>query len=80
MPRVRKPGPRRHISPWLPLAAVLVVLSPVLLLIAGVAVFLPPPFRLHPATLMVNLGRVMNALSGDEIEPRGPPRLSDERP
>ena len=81
IPRVRKPGQRRRLSPWLPLAPVLIVLSPALLLVVGVAVFLPRPFRVNPATVMVNLGRVMVALSdGDpDIEDRAQPRISDER-
>lgn len=81
VPRVRKPG-RPGISPWLPLVPVLIVLSPALLLVTGVAIFLPPPFRINPATLMLNLGRMMMALSGvgAEIEERGRRRIADDRP
>ena len=80
VPRVRKPGQRRF-NPWLPLMPVLIVLSPALLLVAGVAVFLPRPFRINPATVMLNLGRVMIALSDGEpdAETRRQPRISDER-
>ena len=80
VPRVRKPGQRRRLNPWLPLLPVLVLLSPALLLAAGIAIFLPPPFRLNPATLMVNMGRVMMALSGVESDARAPPGISDQRP
>ncbi|MBP6545251.1 MAG: hypothetical protein KA220_00930 [Phenylobacterium sp.] len=80
VPRVRKPGQRRF-NPWLPLVPVLIVLSPALLLVAGVAVFLPRPFRINPATVMLNLGRAMIALSeGDpDGEAHRQPRISDER-
>lgn len=80
VPRVLKPGQRRF-NPWLPLVPVLIVLSPALLLLAGVAVFLPRPFRVNPATVMLNLGRVMIALSdgGPDPEARRAPGISDER-
>ena len=78
VPRVRKPGQRR-LNPWLPLVPVLVLLSPALLLVAGVAVFLPRPFRIHPATVMLNLGRVMIALSDGDSGARPSPRISDHR-
>lgn len=78
VPRVRKPGQRR-LNPWLPLAPVLVLLSPALLLVAGVAVFLPRPFRIHPATVMLNLGRVMIALSDGDSGARPSPQISDHR-
>lgn len=78
VPRVRKPGQRR-LSPWLPLVPVLILLSPALLLVAGVAVFLPRPFRIHPATVMLNLGRLMIALSDGDGGARAQPRISDDR-
>ena len=63
---------------WIVLGTALAV---VLAFVAGVAVFLPRPFRINPATVMLNLGRVMIALSDGEpdAETRRQPRISDER-
>jgi hypothetical protein len=68
VPRVRKPGPRRDINLWLPLTPFLILLSPLLLLAAGIAVFLPRPFGLNPAMVVLGVGRVLVALSGTQVD------------
>lgn len=68
VPRVRKPGPRRDINLWLPLTPLLILLSPLLLLAAGIAVFLPRPLGGNPAMVVLGVGRMLMALSGTEVE------------
>lgn len=56
--RPRKPRKRRDIKLWLSLTPFLLLLTPLIFLVMGIAVFLPLPFGVNPAM----------ALSGAQID------------
>ena len=60
--------PRRPLRLWFPLTALLLVLSPLLLLVLAFAVFLPRPIGVNPIHLMLGVGRVLMALSGSQVD------------
>jgi hypothetical protein len=62
--------PRRRL--WLPLTPILILLSPLLLLVAGIAVFLPRPLGMNPAQFVLGVGRVLMALNGTHVEVESP--------
>jgi hypothetical protein len=68
--RVRKP-----LRLWFPLTALVIILSPLLLLVMAVAIFSPRPLGMNPIDMMLSVGRVLMALSGTEVEVQ-----SDHRP
>mgnify|MGYP006972405273 CR=1 FL=1 len=67
-----QPTGARPLRLWLPLTPILVLLAPLVLLVLAVAVFLPRPFGVHPAQLVLGLGRTLMAMSGAQIEVEGP--------
>lgn len=71
-PRPAEPRPRRPIRLWLPLTPILILLSPILLLALGIAVFLPRPLGVNPAHVVLGVGRMLLALSGAHIEVESP--------
>jgi hypothetical protein len=70
----RQAGPHRPrtIRLWLPLTVLLVLFSPLIFLALGVAVFLPRPLGVNPATLILGLGRMLMSLSGTEVDVDSP--------
>jgi hypothetical protein len=71
--RPRPAGARRpRLRLWLPLTPILILLSPLLLLIAGIAVFLPRPLGMNPAQFVLGVGRVLMALNGTHVEVESP--------
>lgn len=71
--RPRPLGARRpRVRLWLPLTPILILLSPLLLLVAGIAVFLPRPLGMNPAHLVLGVGRMLLALNGTHVEVESP--------
>ena len=71
--RPRPPGARRpRVRLWLPLTPILILVSPLLLLMAAIAIFLPRPFGMNPAHLILGVGRVLMALNGTHVEVESP--------
>jgi hypothetical protein len=73
--RVRGDGgrrPRRRVRLWLPLTPFLILLSPIFLLAMAIAVFLPRPFGVNPASAVLGVGRVLLALNGSLVEVESP--------
>ena len=62
----------RPLRLWLPLTPLAVLLAPLILLIAGIAVFLPRPLGVNPAQLVLGVGRMLMALNGTEVEVESP--------
>ncbi|WP_374576501.1 hypothetical protein [Phenylobacterium sp.] len=57
---------RRPIRIAAPIAtSILILLSPLILFLMGIAVFLPGRLRLNPALLMLTVGGIIGAVSGD---------------
>ena len=63
-----EPRPRRQIRLWIPVTPFLLLLSPLIFLIMGIAVLLPRPFGLNPAMAVLGIGRLLVALSGTEVD------------
>ncbi|HEX5379639.1 MAG TPA: hypothetical protein VFW47_13760 [Phenylobacterium sp.] len=63
---------RRPLRLWLPLSPILILLSPLLLLALGIAVFLPRPLGVNPAHVVLGVGRVLLALNGTQVEVESP--------
>ena len=59
---------RRTVRLWLPVTPFLILLSPLLLLGLGIAVFLPRPIGVNPAHVVLGVGRMLLALSGTQVE------------
>lgn len=72
LPRPIEPRPRRAIRLWLPLTPILILLSPLLLLALGIAVFLPRPLGVNPAQVVLGVGRMLMALNGTHVEVDSP--------
>ena len=62
----------RPLRLWLPLTPLAILFAPLLLLIAGIAVFLPRPLGVNPAHLVLGVGRFLLALNGTEVEIESP--------
>jgi hypothetical protein len=63
---------RRPLRLWLPLTPLFVLLAPLILLIMGIAVFLPRPLGVNPAQMVLGVGRMLMALNGTEVEVESP--------
>lgn len=63
---------RRPLRLWLPLTPLFVLLAPLVLLIMGIAVFLPRPLGVNPAQMMLSVGRMLMALNGTQVEVESP--------
>ena len=63
---------RRPLRLWLPLTPLLVLLAPLVLLVLGIAVFLPRPLGVNPAQVVLGVGRMLMALNGTEVEVESP--------
>jgi hypothetical protein len=63
---------RRPLRLWLPLTPLFVLLAPLVLLIMGIAVFLPRPLGVNPAQMMLGVGRMLMALNGTQVEVESP--------
>ena len=73
--RTFRPWRRPQINLWLPLVPVFLLVSPLILLLLGVAVFLPRPLRVNPAYLMLGVGRVLTSLSEAPVDDGRQPGL-----
>lgn len=62
----------RPLRLWLPLTPLAILFAPLILLIAGIAVFLPRPLGMNPAQLVLGVGRMLLALNGTEVEVESP--------
>ena len=60
--------PAAQIRLWIPVTPFLLLLSPLIFLIMGIAVLLPRPFGLNPAMAVVGIGCLLVALSGTEVD------------
>lgn len=67
-----RPFEPREVRLWFPMTLVLVLLSPLLLLAMGVVVFLPRPFGVNPAYLVLTIGRVLTAISDARVDVESP--------
>ncbi|MCI3131905.1 hypothetical protein [Phenylobacterium aquaticum] len=65
---VARPKPDRAIRLWVPVTPILLLLSPLILLVLGVAVLLPKPFGMHPATMILGVGRFLASLNGTQVD------------
>lgn len=63
---------RRPLRLWLPLTPLVILFAPLILLIMGIAVFLPRPLGVNPAQMVLGVGRVLMALNGTEVEVESP--------
>ena len=63
---------RRPLRLWLPLTPLFILLAPLMLLIMGIAVFLPRPLGVNPAQMVLGVGRMLMALNGTEVEVESP--------
>jgi hypothetical protein len=63
---------RRPIRLWLPLTPLVILFAPLMLLIMGIAVFLPRPLGVNPAQMVLGVGRMLMALNGTEVEVESP--------
>jgi hypothetical protein len=71
--RPRPLGARRpRVRLWVPLTPILLLLSPLLLLVAGIAVFLPRPLGVNPIHFILGVGRMLLALNGTHVEVESP--------
>ena len=66
--RSGRPRVRRQIHLWIPVTPFLLLLSPLIFLIMGIAVLLPRPLGLNPAMAVLGIGRLLVALSGTEVD------------
>jgi hypothetical protein len=62
----------RPLRLWLPLTPLAILFAPLILLAAGIAVFLPRPLGMNPAQLVLGVGRMLLALNGTEVEVESP--------
>jgi hypothetical protein len=67
-----RPFEPREVRLWFPMTLVLILLSPLLLLAIGIVVFLPRPFRVNPAYLVLTIGRVLTAISDAQVDVESP--------
>lgn len=67
-----RPFEPREVRLWFPMTLVLILLSPLLLLAMGIVVFLPRPFRVNPAYLVLTIGRVLTAISDAQVDVESP--------
>lgn len=65
---VARPKRDRAIRLWIPVTPILLLLSPVILLAMGVAVFLPKPLGVNPAEMVLGIGRFLASLNGTEVD------------
>jgi hypothetical protein len=63
---------RRPLRLWLPLTPLFILLAPLMLLVMGIAVFLPRPLGVNPAQMVLGVGRMLMALNGTEVEVESP--------
>jgi hypothetical protein len=63
---------RRPIRLWLPLTPLIILFAPLVLLVMGIAVFLPRPLGVNPAQMVLSVGRMLMALNGTEVEVESP--------
>ncbi len=63
---------KRPLRLWLPLTPLFILLAPLMLLVMGIAVFLPRPLGVNPAQMVLGVGRMLMALNGTELEVESP--------
>lgn len=63
---------KRPLRLWLPLTPLFILFAPLMLLIMGIAVFLPRPLGVNPAQMVLGVGRMLMALNGTELEVESP--------
>jgi hypothetical protein len=65
---VARPRPDRAIRLWVPVTPILLLFSPLILLVLGIAVLLPKPLGMHPATMILGVGRFLASLNGTQVD------------
>jgi len=65
---VARPKRDRAIRLWIPVTPILLLFSPLILLVLGIAVLLPRPLGVHPASLVLGVGRFLTSLNGTQID------------
>ena len=68
VPRTDPPAQRPTIRLWLPVTPLLLVVAPLVILAMALAIFLPRPFGVNPATIVLSLGRFLSLVNGTRIE------------
>jgi hypothetical protein len=58
--------PRRPFRIWVPVTPLMILFSPLILFVLGVAVFLPGRFGLNPASFVIGVGRFIQTVNGDQ--------------
>ncbi|OIQ67203.1 hypothetical protein GALL_512220 [mine drainage metagenome] len=65
---VARPRRDRSIRIWIPVTPILLLFSPLILLVLGIAVLLPRPIGIHPASLILGIGRFLASLNGTQVD------------